>query len=106
MLQDVLHDYMLWEHNACSAQHDAESLLNLLDVGDEISSDIISKIQDQVAKMESIMKDELTLRFDSFVIPKLRETCAILHWYLKALNFRAGDPSLKVTEVIKFLLAM
>ncbi|KVH95386.1 ARID/BRIGHT DNA-binding domain-containing protein [Cynara cardunculus var. scolymus] len=103
LLENVLHNYMELEHNACSALHDAESLLNILDVS-EMSSDLISKIEDQVAKMESIMKAELSLRFDFLVIPKLRETCAILHWCFKALTFRAVDPTLKVTDEVEMLL--
>ncbi|XP_024995655.1 uncharacterized protein LOC112528803 isoform X4 [Cynara cardunculus var. scolymus] len=99
LLENVLHNYMELEHNACSALHDAESLLNILDVS-EMSSDLISKIEDQVAKMESIMKAELSLRFDFLVIPKLRETCAILHWCFKALTFRAVDPTLKEVEML------
>ena len=99
LLEDVLHNYMQWEHNACSTLHDAESLLNILDVS-EMSSDLIPKIEDQVAKMESIMKGELSLRFDFLVIPKLQETCAILQWCFRALTFSVVDPTtLKVTEV-------
>lgn len=97
LLEDVLQNYIQWEHNACSALNDAESLLNSLDVGYEISFDIISRIQDHVAKMESIMENELSHRFDSIVIPKLQEIWAFLNWCSKALVFHAGVPTLKVT---------
>ncbi|KAJ9550078.1 hypothetical protein OSB04_022621 [Centaurea solstitialis] len=103
LLEDVLHNYMQWEHNACSALNDAEALLNTLDVS-EMSSDLISKIEDQVAKMETIMKAELSLRFDFLVIPKLRETCAVLQWCFRALTFSVADPTLKVTEEVEMLL--
>lgn len=100
LLEDVLQKYLQWEHDASSVLHDAESLLNILEVDNEISSDLISKIVDQVAKMESIMKNELSLRFDSLVIPKLRETCAILHWCSRALTFRDGVPTLKEVDML------
>nr|XP_043640227.1 lysine-specific demethylase 5D isoform X2 [Erigeron canadensis] len=54
----------------------------------------------KAAKMESIMKNELSHRFDSLVIAKLQETCAIFHWCFKALAFRAVAPSLKEIEML------
>ncbi|XP_042755889.1 lysine-specific demethylase JMJ17 isoform X2 [Lactuca sativa] len=99
LLEDVLRNYIKWEHHACSALHDAESLLNILDVN--LSYDIVFKLGDQITKMESIMKAEYSLRFDSVVIPKLQETCAILQWCFIALNFHAVDPTLK--EVLMLL---
>lgn len=98
LLEDVLQKYLQWERNAFSALNDAESLLNILDAVDEIPSDIISTIKDHVAKMEFIMKNELSLRFDSIVFSKLQETSAFLGWCSKALLFRAGVPKLKVTH--------
>ena len=95
LLEDVLEKYIKWEKHACCALNDAESLLNVLDV--RLSSDHISKIGDQIAKMESIMKVDFSFRFDSHVVPKLQETCAFLHWCFIALNFHAVDPTLKVT---------
>ncbi|GKC86728.1 lysine-specific demethylase 5D isoform X1 [Tanacetum coccineum] len=49
---------------------DAESLLNILDVSDEISSDLIFQITNHVATMESITKAEFTHRYDSLVLVK------------------------------------
>ncbi|XP_076925820.1 lysine-specific demethylase JMJ17-like [Bidens hawaiensis] len=100
LLEDVLQKYMQWEHNAFSALNDAESLLNILDAVDEIPSDIISTIKDHVAKMETIMKNELSLRFDSIVFSKLQETGAFLGWCSKALIFRAGVPTLEEVELL------
>ncbi|KAL8200906.1 hypothetical protein R6Q57_012245 [Mikania cordata] len=100
LLEEVLQKYMQWECNACSALNDAESLLNILDVGEEISFDIISTIQVHVAKMESIMENELSLRFDSIVIPKVQETCSFLNWCSRALNFRVCVPTLEEVELL------
>lgn len=100
LLEDVLQKYMQWEHNAFSALNDAESLLNILDAVDEIPSDVISTIKDHVAKMETIMKNELSLRFDSIVSSKLQETSMFLGWCSKALIFRAGVPTLKVNNQV------
>lgn len=100
LLEDVLQKYMKWECNAYSALHDAESLLNILDVGDEISSGLVSKIADQTATMESIMKADSSLRFDSSVIPKLQETCALFSWCVKTFTFCAVVPTLKEVEML------
>lgn len=100
LLEEVLQNHIQWEYNAYSAMNDAESLLDILDVGDEIASNLIPKIADQVATMESIMKAELSLHFDSRVIPKLQETCAIFRWCLNVLTFRAVVPTLKEVEML------
>ncbi|KAI3710834.1 hypothetical protein L2E82_40628 [Cichorium intybus] len=100
LLKDVLQNYMQWEHHVCSALHDAELVLNILDVSDEISSVLISKIGDRIGKMESLLKSEFSVCFDSVVIPKLQETCAILCWCFMALNFHAVDPSLKEVAML------
>ncbi|KAJ0715204.1 hypothetical protein HanPI659440_Chr13g0498391 [Helianthus annuus] len=97
LLEDVLQTYTQWERDAFSALNDAEFLLNILDVGNKILFDVISTFKDHVTKMESIMENELSLRFDSIVIPKLRETCAFFNWCSKALIFHDSVPILKVT---------
>ncbi|KAJ0496764.1 hypothetical protein HanHA89_Chr13g0503551 [Helianthus annuus] len=97
LLEDVLQTYTQWGRDAFSALNDAEFLLNILDGGDKILFDIISTFKDHVTKMESIMENELSLRFDSIVIPKLRETCAFFNWCSKALIFHDSVPILKVT---------
>ncbi|GJT52600.1 lysine-specific demethylase 5D isoform X1, partial [Tanacetum coccineum] len=55
---------------AYSELDDAESLFNILDVSDEISSDLIFQITNHVATMESITKAEFTHRYDSLVLVK------------------------------------
>ncbi|KAJ0811132.1 putative transcription factor & chromatin remodeling JmjC-ARID family [Helianthus annuus] len=100
LLEDVLQKYTQWERDAFSALNDAEFYLNILDVGDKISFDVISTFKDHVTKMESIMENELPLRFDSIVIPKLRETCAFFNWCSKALIFRDSVPTLKEVELL------
>ncbi|KAF5772332.1 hypothetical protein HanXRQr2_Chr13g0575641 [Helianthus annuus] len=96
LLEDVLQTYTQWERDAFSALNDVEFLLNILDVGDKILFDVISTFKDHVTKMESIMENELSLPFDSIVIPKLRETYAFFNWCSKALIFHDSVPTLKV----------
>ncbi|KAI3713400.1 hypothetical protein L1987_71977 [Smallanthus sonchifolius] len=100
LLEDILQKYMEWEHSACSALSDADALLNILDVDDEISFDIISTIQGHVAKLESTMENELSLCFDNIVIPRLQEACAFLNWCSKALAFRPSVPTLKEVDLL------
>ncbi|MFS7897461.1 hypothetical protein Hanom_Chr00s009039g01742341 [Helianthus anomalus] len=89
-----------FERDAVSALNDADFLLNIFDVGDKISFDVISTFKDHVTKMESIMENELSLRFESIVIPKLRETCAFFNCGSKALIFRDSVPTLKEVELL------
>nr|GEX84176.1 reverse transcriptase domain-containing protein [Tanacetum cinerariifolium] len=70
LLKDVLASFMQWETNAYSALDDPESLLNILDVSDEISSDLIFQITNHVATMESITKDKFIHHYDSLVLVK------------------------------------
>ncbi|XP_071692833.1 lysine-specific demethylase JMJ17 [Rutidosis leptorrhynchoides] len=98
LLENVLKNHIQWEYKAYSALNDAELLLDILDVGDDISSNLVPKIADQITKMESIMNAELKLHFDSRAVPKLQETCAIFRWCFKALNFRAVVPTLEEVE--------
>nr|GFB18860.1 lysine-specific demethylase 5D isoform X1 [Tanacetum cinerariifolium] len=71
LLENVLASFMQWETNAYSALDDPESLLNILDVSDEISSDLIFQITNHVSTMESITKDKFTHRYDSLVLVKV-----------------------------------
>ncbi|MFS7897068.1 hypothetical protein Hanom_Chr00s006753g01735451 [Helianthus anomalus] len=54
---------------------------------EDISFDVISTFKDHVTKMESIIENELSLRFESIVILKLRESCAFFNCGSKALIF-------------------
>nr|GFA30286.1 lysine-specific demethylase 5D isoform X1 [Tanacetum cinerariifolium] len=51
LLEDVLASFMQWETNAYSALDDAESLLNILDISDEMSSNLIFQIMNHVSTM-------------------------------------------------------
>ncbi|CAH1430281.1 unnamed protein product [Lactuca virosa] len=92
-----------------SVMSDANSLLKVDDLNKELvlKSKLLKmcleerSLLEDITKMESIMKAEYSLRFDSLVIPKLQETCAILQWCFIALNFHAVDPTLK--EVLTLL---
>ncbi|MFS7917231.1 hypothetical protein Hanom_Chr03g00186651 [Helianthus anomalus] len=89
-----------FERDAFSSLNDVDFLLNIFYVGDKISFDVISTFKDHVTKTESIMENELSLRFESIVIPKLRETCAFFNWCSKALIFRDSVPTLKEVELL------
>ncbi|GJT51304.1 lysine-specific demethylase 5D [Tanacetum coccineum] len=100
LLEDVLASFMQWETNAYSALDDAESLLNILDVSDEISSDLIFQIANHVATMESITKAEFTHRYDSRVVPKLQESFAVFHWCFRAVTLCDVNPTLKEVKTL------
>uniref|UniRef100_A0A5B7BX15 Putative lysine-specific demethylase 5B isoform X4 n=1 Tax=Davidia involucrata TaxID=16924 RepID=A0A5B7BX15_DAVIN len=100
MLQTVLKNCTQWEHNAHSLLHDAECLLNIDNIGDEITRGLILKIECQVAKMESIMKAALSLGFNFGEIPKLQDACSTLQWCSKALSFCSSAPPLEEVEML------
>ncbi|CAK9141883.1 unnamed protein product [Ilex paraguariensis] len=99
-LQTVLNNCLKWEQDACSLLHDAESLLIIENVGDGISSGLLSRIEHQVAAMESALKAILSLGFDLGVIPKLQDACSMLQWCFKALSFCAIAPALEEVEML------
>ncbi|KAA8522400.1 hypothetical protein F0562_013239 [Nyssa sinensis] len=100
LLQTVLKNCTEWEHNAHSLLYDAECLLNIDNIGDEITCGLILKIECQVVKVESIMKVGLSLGFDFGEIPKLQDACSTLQWCSKALSFCSIAPSLEEVEIL------
>nr|GFA30181.1 ARID DNA-binding domain-containing protein [Tanacetum cinerariifolium] len=71
LLEDVLASFMQRETNAYSGLDDPELLLKILDVSDEISSDLIFQITNHVATMESITKDKFIHHYDSLILVKV-----------------------------------
>ncbi|KAI3729332.1 hypothetical protein L6452_17988 [Arctium lappa] len=72
-LRSLLCLIMMWEHNACS------SLSNILDVSDKITSDLVSKLEDQALTFPDV-DYTLEVRYDIFYGRQLRYIPVVDCW--------------------------
>ncbi|XP_028088427.1 lysine-specific demethylase 5A isoform X1 [Camellia sinensis] len=100
MLQTVLDNCIEWQHEASSSLHAMACFLNTDTIDDAIASALISKIEQQVTSMESVIKAGLSLGLDFGEIPKLQDACSTLSWCFKALSFCSDDPQLEEIEML------
>lgn len=96
ILQTILDDCIQWELDACSLLNGTECLLNINDISNGNSTDLVSKIEHQVASLECVTNSGLCLHFDFVVTLKLKDACSTLQWCLKALSFCDVVPAIEV----------
>ncbi|XP_052209867.1 lysine-specific demethylase JMJ17 isoform X2 [Diospyros lotus] len=100
MLQRVLDNCIKWENDARSSLYAVEHFLRNDNIDDGITSGLVSKIEQQVTAMESIIKAGLSLGLDFGEIPKLQDACSTLNWCLKTLSFCSAVPLLEEVEML------
>lgn len=96
MLQSVLDNCIEWQNDACSTLHAVACFLNTEITHNEIASGLLSKVEQQVTGMESIIKAGLSLGLDFSEIPRLEDASSTLRWCFKALSFCSVVPQLEV----------
>lgn len=97
MIELVLKKCKIWEYEACSLLDDAQCLFELDNIVDGISSGLIFKVEDLIARIQSAITSGVALGFDFNEISKLQASCSTLQWCKRALSFCNHSPSLEVT---------
>ncbi|GLU05801.1 hypothetical protein SLE2022_228800 [Rubroshorea leprosula] len=98
MVEIVLKKCMEWEHGACSLLQEVECLYNTIDIGDGKSNGLVSKIQQLVTSLKSVINSSLSLGFNFHEIAKLENACSTLQWCNQVLLFCDGKPSCEDVE--------
>lgn len=95
-LELVLNNCKIWEYEACSLLDDARHLFELDNTVHEISSDLMSRVEDLITRIQSAIASGVSLGFDFSDISKLEASCSTLRWCKRALSFCNYSPSLEV----------
>ncbi|PON84593.1 Autoimmune regulator [Trema orientale] len=98
MLETVLEDSEEWKDNVCSLLQDTECLFDMTNICCGLISDLTSKIECLVTRIESVKKKGLSFGFDLDEIPKLEDACSTLQWCKRALSFCSSAPPFKDVE--------
>ncbi|XP_073220782.1 lysine-specific demethylase JMJ17 isoform X2 [Cicer arietinum] len=99
-LELVLNNCKQWECEAQSLLDDARCLFELDYTVHGISGDLMFKVGDLIARIQSAITSGVSLGFDFSDISKLLESCSTLQWCKRALCFCNHSPSLEnVLEV-------
>lgn len=101
MLELILNNCKKWELEAHSLLDDAQRLFELDNTVHGISSGLLFKVEDLIARILSAIASGLSLGFDFSDISKLQASCSTLQWCKRALCFCNQSPSLKVTVSLK-----
>lgn len=96
-LELVLNNCKQWECEAQSLLDDARCLFELDYTVHGISGDLMFKVGDLIARIQSAITSGVSLGFDFSDISKLLESCSTLQWCKRALCFCNHSPSLEVT---------
>lgn len=97
MLELVLNNCKMWECEACSLLDDAWFLFELDNTVHEISSGLMFKVEDLIARIQSVITSGVSLGFDFSDISILQASCSTLQLCKRALCFCNHSPSLEVT---------
>ena len=100
MLELVLKNCKLWECEASSLLDDSQCLFDLDNTVDGISSGLMFKVEDLIARIQSAITSGVSLGFDFKEISKLQASCSTLRWCKRALSFCDCSPSLEVTILL------
>lgn len=103
-LELVLNDCKKWECEARSLLDDGRCLFELDTTVHGISSGLLFKVEDLIARIQSAITSGVSLGFDFSDISKLQASCSTLEWCKRALCFCNHSPCLEdVLEVVKGL---
>ncbi|XP_020978798.1 lysine-specific demethylase 5B isoform X1 [Arachis ipaensis] len=104
MLELVLKNCKLWECEASSLLDDCRCLFELDNCVDGVSSDLMFRVEDLIARIQSAIASGVSLGFDFIEISKLQASCSTLQWCKRALCFSDCPSSLEdVLEVAEGL---
>ena len=95
-LELVLNDCKKWECEARSLLDDGRCLFELDTTVHGISSGLLFKVEDLIARIQSAITSGVSLGFDFSDISKLQASCSTLEWCKRALCFCNHSPCLEV----------
>ncbi|KAL5098856.1 hypothetical protein RYX36_003183 [Vicia faba] len=103
-LELILNNCKKWECEAHSLLDDAQCLFELDNTVHGMSSGLLFKVEDLIARIQYAIASGVSLGFDFSDISKLQASCSTLQWCKRALCFCNHSPSLKdVLEVVEGL---
>lgn len=97
MLELVLNNCKIWECEAHSLLDDARCLFESDNMAHGISSGLIFKVENLIARIQPAITSGVSLGFDFSDISKLQASCSTLQWCKRALGFCHDTPLLEVT---------
>ncbi|XP_022159885.1 lysine-specific demethylase 5A isoform X2 [Momordica charantia] len=98
MLAMVLRNCEEWKHEANSLLQDIDHLFNASDIGDGLSNCLVSKIEQLVDRINTIITDGFSLGYDFCEITRLQSARSTLIWCNKVLSLCHTIPSYQDVE--------
>lgn len=96
MLAMVLRNCEEWKHEANSLLQDIDHLFNASDIGDGLSNCLVSKIEQLVDRINTIITAGFSLGYDFCEITRLQSARSTLIWCNKVLSLCHTIPSYQV----------